>query len=149
MKEKRDKNNNFRSVSTVDERKHIDKESLKISVKGSAQPTRQVIQEGGKSDKIKITVYNKKKKPIESPYDDPELSSGVDKLNQELYNINKCKVPRLARDILYPHKKATCRRTKYRKNFGLFHDGIHHIRDLSKLWACRILKFAEEINANF
>jgi hypothetical protein len=60
--------------------------------------------------------------------------------------LNDIKTPRLSLDILQAHKKATDPKTKYRKNYNLYHDGIHPIRPLAKLWMYNILRLAKELN---
>ena len=100
-------------------------------------------------NKLKMTIRDKPKinrKKIEPLYEDHKLSSAVEYYNQQVQLLNDIKTPRLSLDILQAHKKATDPKTKYRKNYNLYHDGIHPIRPLAKLWMYKILGLAKELN---
>ena len=96
-----------------------------------------------KSNKLSVTFSNRK--PIEPLYEDSQLSQIIDYYNEHLRQHNSIKTPKFSSDIIVCHKKASCSRTKYKKNYNLFHDGIHPNRTLSKLWMYRIIKLASEL----
>jgi hypothetical protein len=96
--------------------------------------------------KLKVTINNKKRKVMPSLYEDENLSSVVEYFNNHLKFINNIKTPRFTTDIIAPHKKRTETRTKYRKNYNLYHDGLHPIRALAKLWMYKVIRFANKIS---
>jgi len=133
----KDNNNNTRSI-----KKKKGEENLTWTIKGDNIPKRKI--EKGKS--IKITVSFRRQKKTEPLYDTPILSQAVDYYNTQVRLINDTETPRLSRDIIRSHKTKRDKCTKYKKDYSLYHDGVHPIRPLAKLWMYRIVKLALELN---
>lgn len=131
----RDENNN----RTVSQRKN-NKKDLEVTIKGKTHRKREV--KGEKGELLKVSVTNQA--PL---YDTPRLSSTVDYYNNEIRALNNCDTPYFAKDILRSHKAKKDRYTKYKKDYSLYFDGVHPNHELAKLWMCKILKFAQELNS--
>lgn len=71
----------------------------------------------------------------------------VDYFNEKIRLLNPTNVtiPRLAQDIIIASKPRTQNEVKYRKNFNLFHDGVHPLKPLAKLWLHRMLQLVYEV----
>ena len=100
----------------------------------------------GDSNNQEVISNKKKRKVIPPLYEDKNLSSVVDYFNNHLKLLNDLKTPRFTTDIIASHKK-TDTRTKYRKNYNLYYDGIHPIRPLAKLWMYKLIRFASKISS--
>ena len=119
--------------------------NLQVTIKGSSKTdTRKVLKTGHKKNK-KLSVSFSNRKPIEPLYEDSNLSRVIDYYNEHLRWQNPIKTPKFSSDIIASHKRASCSKTEYKKNYNLFHDGIHPNIILSKLWMHRILKLASEL----
>ena len=119
--------------------------NLQVTITGSSKTdTRKVLKTGYKKNK-KLSVSFSNRKPIEPLYEDSNLSRVIDYYNEHLRWQNPIKTPKFSSDIIASHKRASCSKTKYKKNYNLLHDGIHPNIILSKLWMYRILKLASEL----
>ena len=116
---------------------------LQVTVKRTNHPKPRKVTKNAGEGKLRITLHNTK--PIEPLYEDNRLSQIIQYFNEHLRWQNPIKTPNFLSDIVAAHKNKTCSRTKYKKNYIFFHDGIHPNRVLSKLWLYRILKFASEV----
>lgn len=88
----------------------------------------------------------RRQKKTEPLYDTPILSRAVDYYNTQVRLINDTETPRLSRDIIRSHKTKRDKCTKYKQDYSLYHDGVHPIQPLAKLWMYRIVKLALELN---
>ena len=76
---------------------------------------------------------------------DKELCQQIDYYNEHLSMINSTKTPRISQDIISSSKPKQCTYVKYRNNFNLMPDGVHHNRTLAKLWLYRIIELSLEV----
>ena len=120
--------------------------NLQVTIKGSSKTdTRKVLKTGYKKIKSCQCPFQIGNPDFEPLYEDSNLSRVIDYYNEHLRWQNPIKTPKFSSDIIASHKRASCSKTEYKKNYNLFHDGIHPNRILSKLWMYRILKLASEL----
>lgn len=132
----KEETNNKKSVKSVKINQTVSQDTnnnLQVTInRNSNTGKRRVLKTGSKkSNKLSVTFSNRK--PIEPLYEDSQLSQIIDYYNEHLRQHNSIKTPKFSS------------RTKYKKNYNLFHDGIHPNRTLSKLWMYRIIKLASEL----
>ena len=93
-----------------------------------------------------VDKYNRLKNNLKNidEEQDWKLISAID-YNEKIKTINSVDIPRISLDIIQSSKKRG-QNTKYRKNFNLFYDGIHPIRQLATLWIHKIIKTARDLD---
>jgi len=97
-----------------------DKNNIKVTIKGNSKSeTRKVLKSGYKKNK-KLSVSFSNRKPIEPLYEDSNLSQVIDYYNEHLRWHNPIKTPKFSSDIIASHKRASCSKTKYKKNYTFY-----------------------------
>ena len=124
-------------------------ENLKIRVQNNTSQKRKIQTEGsGPNKRLKVTIKGgykniTKQQPL---YEDKLLSKVVDYYNLKIRQLNHYRTPKLSRDIIHSHKPSNRKICTYKKNYNLYHDGIHPSRPLAKLWRYKLFRVALELD---